>query len=138
MLSQLPQSSKLITVDIVPWREIDSSILRESDFSDGRLTQAIGDLSSKAFFDYFTSELLDCDFLFVDGPKNVIFEQTLLRFMETVSLLPQLLVVFDDIRVWNMLSIWRTIKQPKLDLTSFGHWSGTGIVDWNGRAVPRS
>jgi len=21
--------------------------------------------------------------------------------------------------------------KPKLDMTSFGHWSGTGLVDWN-------
>jgi hypothetical protein len=39
-------------------------------------------------------------------------------------------LVFDDIRIWNMLRIWREIVRPKLDLTSFGHWTGTGIVDW--------
>ncbi len=38
--------------------------------------------------------------------------------------------MFDDIRVWNMLEIWRGIRRPKLDLTSFGHWSGTGLVDY--------
>jgi len=40
-------------------------------------------------------------------------------------------VLFDDIRLWNMLDIWRSIDFPKLDLTSFGHWSGTGVVQWN-------
>jgi hypothetical protein len=40
--------------------------------------------------------------------------------------------MFDDIRLWNMLRTWRTINRPKLDLTSFGHWSGTGLVDWTG------
>jgi len=43
------------------------------------------------------------------------------------------LVVFDDIRQWNMLKIWRDITRPKIDLTSFGHWTGTGIIDWNGQ-----
>ncbi len=28
-----------------------------------------------------------------------------------------------------MIDIWRSIKSPKLDATSFSHWSGTGIVD---------
>lgn len=42
----------------------------------------------------------------------------------------QPILVFDDIRAWNMLAIWREIRMPKLDLTSFGHWSGTGLVDW--------
>jgi hypothetical protein len=30
----------------------------------------------------------------------------------------------------NMIGIWRGIRHPKLDLTSFGHWSGTGLVEW--------
>ena len=28
-----------------------------------------------------------------------------------------------------MIKLWRSIKSPKFDLTSFGHASGTGIVD---------
>jgi hypothetical protein len=40
--------------------------------------------------------------------------------------------MFDDIRFWNMLRIWRNVAAPKLDITSFGHWSGTGLVDWAG------
>ena len=39
-----------------------------------------------------------------------------------------MLILLDDIRLWKMLKIWREISMPKLDLTSFGHWSGTGIV----------
>ena len=42
------------------------------------------------------------------------------------------LLVFDDIRLWNMLEIWREIRHPKIDLTSLGHYTGTGLVDWNG------
>jgi hypothetical protein len=40
------------------------------------------------------------------------------------------ILIFDDIRVWNMLEFWREIRMPKLDLTSFGHFSGTGVVQW--------
>jgi hypothetical protein len=39
-------------------------------------------------------------------------------------------LVFDDTRVRNMLHTWRDVRRPKLDLTSFGHWSGTGLVHW--------
>lgn len=132
LLSQLPQSSQLITLDIIPWQEIDSALLRDSDFKDGRLKQVIGDLSDKSFFDKFAPEFADCDFIFVDAPKDIVFEQTLLRLMENIRVHPKLLLVFDDIRLWNMLSIWREIKRPKFYLTSFGHWSGTGVIDWNG------
>ena len=40
------------------------------------------------------------------------------------------IVMLDDIRLWRMLSFWQDIPRPKLDLTSFGHWSGTGLVDY--------
>jgi len=35
----------------------------------------------------------------------------------------------DDIRFKNMIPLWRSITQPKLDISSFGHWSGFGMVD---------
>jgi hypothetical protein len=40
------------------------------------------------------------------------------------------ILVLDDIRLWTMLEIWRSVSWPKLDVTSFGHWSGTGMVDY--------
>lgn len=128
----LPQGGEVITVDIVPWNEVKDSALRASDFEDGRLRQVIGDLSDHAFFSSFAATLSGCDLLFVDAPKNVIFEQTLLQHLATIRLPPNALMLFDDIRQWNMLKIWREIARPKLDLTSFGHWTGTGIIDWNG------
>jgi len=30
-----------------------------------------------------------------------------------------------------MLKIWRDIQEPKMDMTSFGNWTGTGFVEWN-------
>jgi hypothetical protein len=54
--------------------------------------------------------------VFMPAPVNVRFRQTPI-------------VVFDDIRVWNMLAIWHDLRWPKLDPTSFGHWSGTGICE---------
>ncbi len=38
--------------------------------------------------------------------------------------------MFDDIRLMNMVEIWNNLAKPKLDLTSFGHWAGTGLVSW--------
>ena len=128
----LPPGSELITLDVIPWTEIGESALRPSDFADGNVRQVIGDLSDEQFFLSFAETLSGCNLLFVDAPKDVQFERTFLRFLAGISLPPNALVVFDDIRLWNMLRIWREIARPKLDLTSFGHWSGTGIVDWNG------
>jgi hypothetical protein len=84
------------------------------------------------FFRTFSPELADCDLIFIDGPKNIIFEKTLFAFLENIRLKKDMVMLVDDIRVWNMLAIWRNIARPKLDITSFGHWSGTGLIDWNG------
>jgi predicted O-methyltransferase YrrM len=128
----LPLGSELITIDIIPWTEIKDTALIPSDFEDGGLRQVIGDLSDPAFFASFAETLSGCDLLFVDAPKNVTFETTLLQQLSTIRLPDKALVIFDDIRNWNMLKIWRNISRAKLDLTSFGHWTGTGIIDWNG------
>jgi hypothetical protein len=58
--------------------------------------------------------------------------ETLVRGFEAVGLQREPVVMFDDIRLWNMLPFWQEIDRPKLDLTSFGHWSGTGLVDYAG------
>ncbi len=128
----LPVGSELITLDLIPWTEFERSMLLPSDFEDGSLRQVLGDLSDRGFFDSFADTLSGCDLLFVDAPKNVHFERAFLDNLSSIRLPPNALVIFDDIRLWNMLRIWRGITRPKLDLTSFGHWSGTGIIDWNG------
>jgi predicted O-methyltransferase YrrM len=131
MKASLPPGSELITIDVVPWREIKETALTESDFEDGSLRQVLGDLSEESFFASFSETLAGCDLLFVDGPKDINFENTFLQRLSKLKLSADPLVVFDDIRLWNMLKIWNEISRPKLDLTSFGHYTGTGIVAWN-------
>lgn len=44
------------------------------------------------------------------------------------------ILVADDIylkRNGDMLGFWKSIKEKKYDLTEYGHWSGTGIVDFS-------
>ncbi|MCA9109270.1 MAG: hypothetical protein KDA52_04930 [Planctomycetaceae bacterium] len=130
MLTTLPTDSKLITFDIVPWQSIDHTHLHHSDFESGRLEQEIADLSDPDQFVRFQPLLEQADLVFVDGPKDIRFEEAFLKHLSSLHLPKQPLLVFDDIKLWNMLRIWRTIRKPKLDLTSFGHWSGTGLVDW--------
>lgn len=136
MMAHLPAASKLVTFDILPWDTIPHSHLVRTDFADGRLQQVIADLADPESFEQHLPLLQQADLIFVDGPKNVTFEETFLRHLEGCSLPKQPLLVFDDIRLWNMLRIWRGINRPKLDLTSFGHWSGTGLVDWTLTAAP--
>jgi predicted O-methyltransferase YrrM len=136
LLSKMPADCELVTVDIIPWGKIPGAVLRQSDFEAHRFRQIIGDLGNPVFFASFADVLCDCNLLFVDGPKDVVFENAFLKNLETISPQKDALLLFDDIRLWNMLKIWRQIARPKLDLTSFGHWSGTGIVDWNASPTP--
>jgi predicted O-methyltransferase YrrM len=129
----LPAAGRIATFDVVPWDSLSDTCLREEDFADDRLRQQIGDLSDAAVFELHRDLIQETELLFVDGPKDGIFERKLLQQLETVDFHKPLLVVMDDIRFWNMLAIWQDIARPKLDLSSFGHWSGTGLVEWRAR-----
>jgi hypothetical protein len=119
-----------VTYDLVPWQEYPGGCLRDDDFADGRLEQRHDDLCDEAAFETQRELLESADLLFVDAAKDGLMEQVLLDRFARLSFQQPVLVLFDDIRLWNMLRIWRGIRRPKLDLTSFGHWSGTGLIDW--------
>lgn len=141
MLTTLPPDAKITTFDILPWQDITDTCLVREDFEDGRLEQVVANLADTSQFERHHDTIQRADMIYMDGPKNIVFEETFLHRLEAMAFKSSLLVVMDDIRIWNMLRIWRHIPRPKLDLTSFGHWSGTGIVDWTKTetvAVPRS
>jgi predicted O-methyltransferase YrrM len=126
----LPADGKITTFDVVAWNSLSDTCLRPQDFEDDRLRQEVADLSDPAVFEAHRDLIQETELLFVDGPKDGVFERKLLQQLESVELDKSLLVIMDDIRFWNMLAIWQEIARPKLDLTSFGHWSGTGMVEW--------
>lgn len=124
-----PQS-KIITFDIIPWNEFPKCILKDEDFSDGRLEQIIGDLSDPKIFADYSGILAKADFVFIDAAKDGIQEQIFIDHFKTLQYHNKPIFMFDDIRLMNMIDIWNNLNKPKLDLTSFGHWAGTGLVDW--------
>lgn len=128
----LPPESKLFSFDIVPWTKFPNCILNESDFEDGRLEQVIADLSNPIVFETYKEFLSHVDFIFVDAAKDGVQEKVFLDHFEKIDFKSSPIFMFDDIRVMNMINIWNSIKKPKIDLTSFGHWAGTGLVDWKG------
>jgi len=127
MLTALPRGGKLITYDVTPWDQVEGTALLTSDFEDNRLEQRIGDLAAVPYFKANMNDLLSSSLIFVDGPKDGHFEPTFMRLLSSAKIDHDIVLVFDDIHVWNMLAFWRSLHLPKLDLTSFGHWSGTGI-----------
>jgi predicted O-methyltransferase YrrM len=127
-LSMIPFfSGQLITFDIKSWNTYPNTVLKESDF--GRLEQIVGDLVDPLFFKSQLHLIEQASFIFIDATHDGLLEKNLLDQLAKVPFKTAPLILFDDIRVWTMLKMWREVTFPKLDLTSFGHWSGTGIVE---------
>lgn len=132
ILQGLPTAGQITTFDLVPWQAFENTWLAESDFESGRVRQIIHDISTPGGIDPYRDVFNAADFIFVDGPKDGATEARILENLATLPLPKNPVVFFDDIRVMNMISIWRRIARPKLDISSFGHWSGSGLIDWNG------
>ena len=130
ILMALPSDSSLTTIDIVPWNNVKGSFLRVEDFQDGRFQQIIADPSTQNVYANYIEVFKNADVIFVDAAKDGIFEQKLIDNFKLFGVRDGAIVIFDDIRFMNMINIWRNIEKPKLDITSIGHWTGTGIVHW--------
>jgi predicted O-methyltransferase YrrM len=133
MLATLPDDAKLVTFDLEAWQgysQYTGGILEQADFADGRLEQRIDDLSTPVGWRANAELLRSAELIFVDAKHDGAQEREFLRGFDEIGLAGAPVVVFDDIRVWSMVGFWQEIRRPKLDLTSFGHWSGTGLVDY--------
>lgn len=115
------------TYDIEPWYSFPDSVIRESD-TEIRITPRLGDLADPSFFESELDRLAAADMIFVDGPKDTAFEPQFSSLLVERFSGSGKLLVFDDIRLLNMVQFWRDLPLQKLDLTSFGHWSGTGVA----------
>lgn len=128
----LPPDGRVVTFDLIPWQAYSGVCLTEQDFADHRLIQHTDDLSDPEMMQRHATWLRQAELIFVDAAKDGTMEPKLLANLRRVPFLKAPLLVLDDIRVWTMLKVWRDIPYPKLDVTSFGHWTGTGLVDWLG------
>ncbi|HYP35598.1 MAG TPA: hypothetical protein VEQ62_04600 [Stellaceae bacterium] len=124
--------ARIYTVDIEPWCTKQDPWLLEADFADARVTQVVKDMAAPDLFATWGECIAGAELIFVDGPKDGLTERTFLARLAAVPFRRSPIVVFDDIRVMNMIDIWRGIARPKMDLTSYGHHTGTGLVDWCG------
>jgi predicted O-methyltransferase YrrM len=133
----LPAGGRVVTFDLQAWRDFEQTWLIESDFADGRITQILADIGTPGGIRPYQDIFADADFIFVDGPKDGVTEQKFIDAIGSLVLPKNPIVMFDDTRVINMIEIWRRFSRSKMDITSFGHWSGTGLVDWNGVSPER-
>jgi predicted O-methyltransferase YrrM len=135
LLRSAPNDTVLTTFDIVPIAEFareGRSCLLPRDFEDGRLRQVLADVSDRRVAEAHAAVLREADLIFLDAGKDGRQESRFLMNLFHVGIKPGAVLVFDDVRLMNMVAIWRSVVLPKLDATSLGHWSGTGLVSWTG------
>jgi|SRR3990167_9766822 len=95
---------------------------------DKRWTQYVEDLTQQEIW-FLRKDLFEnTDIIFIDGPHNGIFENTIFQNILGLKNERNILLIFDDILVSSMVDFWRNITLPKLDATSVGHQSGTGLA----------
>lgn len=131
MLDFAPDA-EVVTFDVTSWKEFPTTFLTASDFQQngGRLVQHLDDLHHIDAFNRHKELLLNADFIMCDGPKDGNFERSFITKLSTLDfpVKPRFLLL-DDIRFTTEMPLWRLIQSPKADLTSFGHFSGTGLVN---------
>lgn len=135
ILQGLRPDGQVVTFDLVPWNDFEHTWLQDEDFAKtegGRVTQMLADVSAPGGIEPYRALFEAADFIFIDGPKDGTTESRILANLATLTLRRDPIVFFDDIRVMNMVGVWRRVSRPKFDITSLGHWSGSGLIDWNG------
>jgi predicted O-methyltransferase YrrM len=116
------------TFDLIPWNQLPTH-LEEVDF-EYAVTQHIEDLSDDEVFEEYIDLLNGADIIFMDAPKDGVFEPKMIENFKSLQPKDGRLLIMDDIILDDaMVKLWRSIRAPKIDLTSLCHWSGTGLVD---------
>jgi predicted O-methyltransferase YrrM len=115
------------TFDIIPWDHLMSHLTPEH-FKD-RMAQHIADLTDLVEYRKYSHLFQNADIIFMDAPKDGVFEPKMVDLLLKLTPKKDRILVMDDIWFDCMQPLWRSIKLPKIDITSLGHWSGTGIVD---------
>ena len=133
------RSDKMETVstwDILPLKENTSwfqnneikKLVEDSMLNDLRWTQYVEDLLDPEVWSSRVQLFLDADIIFIDGPHDGIFEKKAVNNILELRNESNILIIFDDIWVSSLVDVWRDLPLPKLDATSVGHQSGTGLA----------
>ena len=117
-------SKETITFDILPvsfFTGVDSFSI------DKKITQILTDIADEEEYLKYETYISKADFIFLDGPKDGKFERIVIPKIIN-SMKSTCILMIDDISFNNMSDLWHDINFDKLDFTSFGHWSGSGLV----------
>jgi hypothetical protein len=133
LAQELQPSGTLTTFDLLAWNSFADTWLAPSDFAAGRVRQVLHDISTPGGIAPHRALFESADLIFVDGPKDGHHGGEHPRQPEHVEPVARCgRHVRRHPRREHDRHLAPHRPQPKMDLTSFGHWSGTGLIDWNG------
>lgn len=118
----------LTSVDIVPWRDFENTVLNEDLILTTGFKQHIFDISEPNSFNEMIPDFTSSDLIFLDGPKDGIFEQKVVPQILNLMSGKGTWLLLDDIYLKVMNPCWKAIRNEKYDLSLIGHSSGTGLV----------
>ena len=118
----------LTSIDIVPWKEFDETVLSDEIVNGSDFNQKILNLLDASTFSEMVPEFMESDLIFLDGPKDGVFEQKIVPKLLTCMQESGAWLLLDDIHLRAMKPCWDAIKNEKYDLSLIGHSSGTGLV----------
>ena len=116
--------------DSLIWLQNDEckKLVTETLYQDNRWTQHVEDISDPEIWLLRSSLISDADIIFLDASHSGTLERKLLSNILTLDNKKEILLIFDDIKVSTMVSFFESLNLPKLDITSIGHQSGTGLA----------
>ena len=132
----LPDGSRLTSFSSHPWN-VPGTVLNADDFAGGRVTHIVADLSNPFTFNSHQALVAGADLIYVASmpdpnpqrPEQPAAMPPVLAYLRDLTFTSRPLILLDDTRLWHMLPAQRHLPWPKLDLTSFGHWSGATLFD---------
>lgn len=118
----------LTSIDVVPWDNFEDTVLNEEMTQQSHFSQKILDISMPSSFSKMVPEFKAADLIFLDGPKDGVFEQKVVPEIIALMKGTSAWLLLDDIYLRAMKPCWDEIKNEKYDLSLIGHTSGTGLV----------
>lgn len=118
----------LTSIDIIPWEDFKDTVLSEEIIQEASFNQEILNLLNSDSFDKMIPEFLSSDLIFLDGPKDGLFEQEIVPKLVNLLSGKSVWLLLDDIHLRAMQPCWDAITNEKYDLSLIGHSSGTGLV----------
>jgi predicted O-methyltransferase YrrM len=127
-ISFLDAGCNVKSFDIVQSLDFKDNVITNEDLGKDKIELICGNLYDDHFFSKNIEVLINADIIFLDGPKFGGFEQKVLRKILDLDFHKDTIIVMDDIHMKKMKILWYELDYPRLDLTLFGHISGTGVI----------